>query len=122
MNESQKFEQAFIQCLKDGVYPGPANINERRNGTRFNRLNGRLVTQRLALMYAFGVPYQRGPVYSRMDYGGVERLAYDAGKIPDYPYFTEGDGFITGRRKPALGGRKHEFLMDDNEPWELKRR
>lgn len=118
-----KFEKAFIKCLEDGVYPSPSNINERKepDGKRFNRLNGEQTKQRLALMYEFGIPYQRGPAYSRMDYGGTERICYDAGKIPEYPYLTEDDGFITGTKKPQQGYRKHE-IQDPDKPWELRRK
>jgi len=112
-----KFEKAFIKCLEDGVYPGPSNINERKepDGKRFNRLNGKETKQRLALMYAFGIPYQRGV---RSSYA---TLIVDAGKIPEYPYLTEDDGFATSIKKPEVGYRKHEFLLPDQQ-WELKRR
>ena len=120
---SDRFEEAFIQCLKEGVYPGPSNINERyrKDHLRINKLNGEKTKQRLALMYVFGVPYQRGPVYHYLDYGGTERIGYDASKIPEYPYLTIDDGYRTDLRKPELGYRKHE-IQDPNEPWKLKRK
>jgi hypothetical protein len=118
-----KFETAFIQCLKDGVYPGPSNINERKkpDGRRFNRLNGQETKKRLELMYAFGIPYQRGnPIEfdERMSYAPTR---YNVGEIPEYPYLTEDDGFVNGIKKPEVGYRKHE-IQDPNESWNLKRK
>lgn len=113
-----RFEEAFIQCLKDGVYPGPSNINERYRADkkRFNRLNGEKTKQRLYLMHAFGVPYQRGPTYTYMTYGGSEMLGSDAGKIPEYPYLI-----MPSDEKPEPEYRKHE-IQDPNEPWKLRRK
>ncbi|SRR6266403_3689557 len=112
-----KFERAFIKCLEDGVYPSPSNINERKEpgGRRFNRLNGKQSKQRVALMYEFGIPYQRG-VGSR-----YTSLAVDAGEIPEYPYLTDDDFSISGIKKPEQGYRKHEFLHPDI-PWKLGRK
>src|SRR6266542_3927013 len=106
-----KFEQAFIQCLKDGVYPSPSNINERRGQGRFNRLNGQCTTLRLALMYAFGVQYIRGNSLGHEWDEKTKRYEPQSttkGTVPEWPYLTEDDGYATGLRKPEIGCRKHE--------------
>lgn len=60
MTVSERFEQAFIRCLEDGIHPGPAAINDRMGRGKINHLNGRECKQRLRLMYGFGIPYIRG--------------------------------------------------------------
>lgn len=109
-----RFEQAFIQCLRDGVYPGPSNINERyrKDGQRINKLNGEKTKQRLALMHAFGVPYQRGVVTRYYD--SYDSRTYKKG-IPEWPYLSFDDS------KPEQGHRKSEILAD-GATWELKRK
>src|SRR6266496_4869940 len=97
-----KFEQAFIQCLKDGVYPSPSNINERRGQGRFNRLNGQCTTKRLELMYAFGVQYMRGNTVR--DYNDGHVVFSTKGIVPEWPYLTFG-----GDNIPDVGYRKHEI-------------
>lgn len=58
---SKKIEAAFIQCLKDGIHPGPAAINERLGrGKGRNKMNGRDSGLRLQLMWDYGVCYIRG--------------------------------------------------------------
>lgn len=113
-----KFDDAFIQCLKDGVYPGPSNINERKGKGRFNRLNGQDTSRRRELMYAFGVPFMRGNVH--FSAGGI--LYDNKGKIPGEddddswkPARWEGNTRII--LEP--GYRKHE-IQDPNEPWKLR--
>lgn len=120
-----RFEAAFIQCLKEGVYPGPANLNQRfrADHKRFNRLNGQYTKMRLALMYLFGVPYVRGHLlYIAEPYDRPR--GNNAGTIPEWPYFmasvfnheTKGWEYET---PPVQGSRKHE-IQDPDKPWELK--
>lgn len=119
-----KFEKAFIKCLEDGVYPGPSNINERKepDGKRYNRLNGEQTKQRRELMYAFGIPYQRGNNVPPYEWDGTNYAGISTkNQVPEYPYLTEDDGFKTGIKKPEVGYRKHEFLPA-NQPWKLRRR
>ena len=116
-----RFEEAFVQCLKDGVYPGPSNINERyrKDKQRINKLNGEKSKQRLALMHAFGIEYQRGRVeYTvALDSDGYRyQTQYTIG-IPKYPYIP----FHPDDNEPEPGFRKHE-IQDPNQPWKLKRR
>lgn len=116
------FEQAFIQCLKDGVYPGPANINQRwrSDGKRVNKLNGQYTRERLALMYAFGVPYQRGRyIYDGISTYPQKRWEKTAGEVPDYPYLTH--DWAPDSNPPQMGRRKHE-IQDPDKPWELRRK
>lgn len=115
-----RLEEAFIQCLKDGVYPSPSNINERYRAdkARFNRLNGQKTKERLALMYEFGIPYMRGPRFYTMSHGGVEEPVTLKGEIPEYPYLTEDAGF-TYAYPPTQGWRKPEILEEGTE-WHLK--
>lgn len=123
---TDRFEKAFIQCLREGIYPGPSNINERfrADGLRINRLNGQYSKMRTALMYEFGVPYQRG-VYTydtTLDgYHYERRYQKSAGDIPDYPYLTADVCGIDFPEKPVMGSRKHE-IQDENKPWELRRK
>lgn len=119
-----KFEDAFIQCLKDGVYPGPSNINERKGKGRFNRLNGRETSERLSLMYAFGVPYMRGHVTYMMSYGGSEvAVSKNVGQIPltDRDDLYKPIRWVDGKFDKVLepGYRKHE-IQDPNQPWKLR--
>ena len=58
---SRKIEAAFIQCLKDGIHPGPAAINERLGrGKGRNKMNGRDSSLRVQLMWDYGICYIRG--------------------------------------------------------------
>lgn len=68
------FEEAFIQCLKDGIHPGPAEINDRLGRGRRRTLNGQETSLRQQLMYDFGIPYIRG---------------YYKGEIPSRPFFDD---------------------------------
>jgi hypothetical protein len=54
-----KLKEAFEQCLRDKVYPGPTALNERMGKGKCNRLNGRECSLRLDLMAIYGIPYQR---------------------------------------------------------------
>lgn len=112
------FEEAFIQCLKDGVYPGPSNINERwrKDGKRLNRLNGQYSRQRRYLMYMFGVGYQR-PVFIWT--GGQKHV----GDIPDWPFINYElfRGTLAYEPPPEVGTRKHE-IQDPDKPWDLRRK
>lgn len=62
---SHSFEEAFKACIKDGVYPSPSNITERRapNYRRRNKLSGDEAKQRIRLMAEYKVPYQRNGAY-----------------------------------------------------------
>lgn len=58
---AKRIEAAFVQCLKDGVHPGPSAINERLGrGKGHNKMNGRDSSLRLQLMWDFGICYIRG--------------------------------------------------------------
>ncbi len=75
------------------MYPGPRAINRRRQQPHeSNRLNGRDTQERLHLMYAFGIPYQRGGPYG------------SRGEVPD-PYML-GDPL-----KPEVGYREKELWL-----------
>jgi hypothetical protein len=120
-----KFEDAFIQCLKDGVYPGPANINERKGKGRFNRLNGRETSERLSLMYAFGVPYMRGNKIPPYRWNGMEYEGLSSrGKIPgeDEDDFFKPTRWIGNTRIVLEPGYRKREIQDPDEPWKLKRR
>lgn len=111
------FEDAFIQCLKDGVYPGPSNINERKpNGRRFNRLNGKDTRRRIEMMYDFAVPYLRG-VPIEWSKSGYVPIKYNNGTVP----VPRQDLYSMDRFSGVyeMGTRKHE-IQDPNKPWELK--
>lgn len=118
------FERAFIQCLCEGIYPGPANINERfrADKRRVNRLNGQYSKMRLELMYLFGVPYQRGnPIDwdERLSYAPTK---YNAGTIPEWPHlYNEMLSFTCAPDKPVQGSRKYE-IIDPDTKWELRRK
>jgi hypothetical protein len=114
---TNRFEEAFIQCLKDGVYPGPANLNERYRADkkRFNRLNGEKTKQRLALMYEFGVPYQRGNKVYHYDNSHV--IYNSVGSVPEWPYLY----FNDKDEPPDPGYRKHEIQPED-QSWKLRRK
>lgn len=88
-----RFEQAFIQCLTDGVHPGPVEITKRMGRTPTNHLNGRETRLRQELMWAFDVSYKRG---------------YEKGKVPQ-PVGVDRiflDGQIV---KLEQGYRRHEL-------------
>lgn len=118
------FERAFIQCLCEGIYPGPANINERfrADKRRVNKLNGQYAKMRLELMYLFGVPYQRGRIDYAMSYAGTEHMTYSTGEIPEWPYPVYIlPGFTEAIDKPVQGSRKYE-IIDPNTKWKLRRK
>lgn len=126
---TERFEKAFIQCLKDGIYPGPSNINERfrADHKRINRLNGQYSRMRLELMYLFAVPYQRGSIREWIPASPgsyVQKPLYNLG-VPEWPYLNEFelvDGTMVDYQPPQMGSRKHEILKDTSQPWELKRK
>jgi hypothetical protein len=57
---AKRIEEAFIQCLKQNVHPGPTAINERLGRGKKNKMNGRDSSLRVQLMWDFGVCYIRG--------------------------------------------------------------
>lgn len=115
------FEDAFIQCLKDGVYPGPSNINERKpNGYRFNRLNGKDTRRRIEMMYDFAVPYLRG-VPIEWSANGYAPTKYNSNTVPVpwHDRYYMGANPVRYADHYEMGARKHEILHPD-KPWELK--
>jgi hypothetical protein len=70
--ERLKFIEAFESCVRDGVYPGPLELNKRRGQLQpVSKLNGRLSSLRLTLMKKHGVAYKRNGAYG------------DAGQVPN---------------------------------------
>lgn len=58
------FDAAFLQCLKDGVYPGPTAINIRLGKGPSKYLNGGKYTRRRReLMREHNIPFQSNSPY-----------------------------------------------------------
>lgn len=54
-----RFDKAFIQCLQEGLYPGPKYIGIKMYGQMRRSITGVLVERRREMMCMFGVSFQK---------------------------------------------------------------
>lgn len=84
MKNKYTFEEAFLQCLDDGVHPGPTEINKRTGKIgRLNTLSGNQSRLRLELMVKHRIPYLRDGAYGLK--GEVPHDIYDEPQYKEKP-------------------------------------